>query len=168
MFPDSILQIAKEAAQRHGDDVGSAVDEALGLIKATPEYESIIDKMVRVAVADMVYKARHDSNKIIKKKAGEYGTEQKVKSGSTKAIQESYGSVYNYYLGGRTLGNLMGSDLDKIAKAEEAVAEGHMFNVRLCRRLSALVPKDKLVREVVGEKKLRVLFQELGNESAVA
>ncbi len=168
MFPESILQIAREAAQRNGDDVSTAVDEAVTLIKATPEFEHLLEKMIRVAVSDMVYKARHQSNKIIKKEAGQYGGEPRVKTAGHSAVQASYTSVYNYYLGGKTLGNLLGAELEQLARAEAAVAEGHMFNVNLLRRLSAMVPKDKLVRESVGEKKLRVLFKELGNESAVA
>ena len=70
-------------------------------------------------------------------------------------------SSYLYNIAGTSLGEVLGKDLLDLADIEDNRAEGHVFNSRVLRRLSDVVPENKKVKSAISEKKLNALFSEL-------
>jgi hypothetical protein len=159
-YPDNVLRIAERAAKQHPDDITKAVDCAERDVRALPEFREIVAVLVRGAVQGLVYEARHQTNRSIRREAGEYGGPAKV-SGASDAVNTVYKSVYDYCIGRTTLGRVLGKELPGIAESERAIAEGHVFNAELCEALSRMVPEERAVKDAVPEKKLRGLFRRL-------
>lgn len=169
-FPQHVTDITKECAAKHGMDAKEATKCAIGKIRKLPDYGDLVEMLIEHAVLELVYDARHRSNIAMRAAAGQYGTPAKVQSSQSSAIQRVAESLYLYAIGGTVLGNITGEQLPQLAATEAAIAEGHEFNARLCLRLSKLVPKNKVVRDCVSERRLRNIFKELGagGDSAAA
>lgn len=163
-YPESVLSVARAMAAKHGDDIPRAVTEAEKLIRKLPEFDSLVDQMIRNAVREMVYDARHISNVATKRQTGHYFQEQKVDTTKSKAVLQAYKSVYAYCVAGTQLGLLYGERLAEIAESEQSIANGHVFNAALCRKLSEIVPKGTQVKDAISEKKLRALFDRTKKE----
>ena len=103
---------------------------------------------------------RHTINTAIKKEHGMYGGPAKVVPGEATARVAL--SCLGYMIAGKTLGNVLGEELEGIAQDEAAVAKGHQFNVKLCRKLKPLVADDKTVGQCLNERKLKAVFSECG------
>lgn len=161
-FPADCITIADKAITKHGDDITAAINLAETQIRKMKEFPELVDSLVRGAVQELVYQRRHVANTAARKAAGAYGQAAKVVTGASEAVQEVARSLYGYYIAGRTLGSVLGSELEEIADSETAVAAGHSFNARLCRKLAQIVPVDKTVREAVSERKLKALFADVG------
>jgi hypothetical protein len=161
-FPDSVHRIVKRAVAKHpGDgDLDKAVDMAEAQIRRLRAFEDIVGGLVRKGVAQLVHDARHSQNISIRKEAGEYGQPAKVSVGTSAAVTRAATSVYDYYIDGTRLGSVFGRDLLRVADEQQAVAEGHSFNARLCRKLKPLVADDKQVEQVVKPARLKALFKE--------
>jgi hypothetical protein len=158
---ESILEIVKAAAEHHPGDIPSAVDEAEMAIRDLPDFEALISALLRSAIQELVYDARHALNTRIKRDAGYYGGPAKV-NGTSDGVQKVYESVYRYCIGSTTLGELKGEDIPEIVEGEKAKAQGHQFNAELLEWLEAQgVKGEKRVREVVPEKKLRKNFDRI-------
>lgn len=167
-FPESVLNVAKLAAQKHADDVSAAVDEAERQIRRLPEFGDLVAALVRQAVQTLVYNERHRSNVRMRAEAGEYGRPAKVNVGASAAVNAVIESLYLYRIAGTTLGLVRGADLAGIAASENAQANGHIFNARLCSELSALVPAEKAVQDAVSERKLRSIFDKIRRQGEAA
>ena len=169
-FPESVLRAVERAADNHPADIQKAIDAAEKAIRRLPEFETLVADLVRSAVQEMVYDARHSSNVTMRRLAGEYGGPAKTVSGDSAAVTRAAESLYCYRIAGTVLGSVLGEQLGDIAASELAKADGHAFNGRLCLRLKAMVPKEKQVRECVSEKRLMTVFKEVqdGNKSDAA
>jgi hypothetical protein len=159
-IPSAVITAAEKAADKHGDDIRKAVATALVAIRKMPDYAEFSDALVRSAVQEFVYDARHRANIATRAAGGEYGGPSKVAAGSSAAVSRAAASVYAYFIGGRTLGSIKGEELEAIAESEQAKAEGHGFNATLCETLAPLVPEGKTVKQAIGERKLRGIFQD--------
>lgn len=157
--PDEILEVVAAVTAKHPDSVDAAVDAAVAKLAKSPAWESWIADLVRGGLRRMIQDYRHSQNGIIRSANGDYGGAAKVTAG--QAANDVASDVYGYFIGGRTLGAVLGSELADIGTSEAARAEGHQFNARLCAILKPLVPDDKAVREVVKESKLRKIFADL-------
>ncbi len=160
-LPESVMSIAIAAVKRHGDDITAAVDEAETKIRKLKEFSEVVDALVHDAVQRLVYQLRGQSNQAVRRQSGVYGQPAKVRVGASESVAVAEASYLSYYIGGRTLGGILGSELLSIAESETAVAAGHQFNAELCRQLAAIVPQNKSVAEVVSERRLRNLFKKL-------
>lgn len=159
-FPDSVLRIAEEAAAKYQDDIDRAAEKAEKDIRSLPDFDGLVEMLLSYAVRNLVHEARHKSNTQIRRITGRYGGPAKVVVGRSASVARACESYYSYCVAGKALGSLLGADLEAAAQAENAIAEGHLFRVRLCRRLREMVPDEKRVRDVVSEKKLRAIFRE--------
>src|SRR5262245_33949839 len=130
-YPDSILRAVEDAVKQHPDDVPQAINCAERSVRKTPDYPTVVDELIRDAVSQLVYRARHAINVRLKNAAGAYNQKTKV-NGASAAVQKVCEDFYAYTIGQKTLGNLLGSELDGIARSESAIASGHRFNARLC------------------------------------
>lgn len=167
-FPDSVINAATAAAEAYPDDVAAAASAAEYDIRGLAEFPALVASLVSAAVRELVYDARHAANVRTRKQAGRYGTPAKVVPGGSPAVERVYESVYDYYIGGTTLGALKGEDLQGIAEREQGLAEGHLFNASLCGRLATRVPVGRRVRDVVPEQELRKMFKKLEEEKYAA
>lgn len=158
-FPEAVLALVREAEAKNPNDIDEAVETAAKKIRKLPEFDSLVDAFVTRAVRELIHDARHNETRLIKKEAGSYDAIPKVSSVGD-AVNRAAMSVYLYRIAGRTLGDLLGSELEAIAKNENEIAEGHLFNARLMDRLRKMVPEDKRVREAVKESRLNALFKE--------
>lgn len=161
-FPDSVWDEVKASYRKYPDDIPASVREAETRIRRLPEYSELVAMLVTSSVQQLIYDARHQSNGVLRRAAGVYGGPAKVTDSGSNAVQRVYASYYSYCIDGRTLGMIKGAELADIADNEESTANGHHFNARLCRRLAAMVPADKLVKDVVTERKLKGLFRDEG------
>jgi len=160
-FSDEIQTIVKAAAAKHGDEISKAVDNAVWRIRKLSDFKSMVDGLVRSAIQELVYDARHKMNIKIRQDMGSYGQPAKTITGASVAVAMASASLYSYYIDGTSLGSVQGSDLARIAESETAKADGCTFNAALATRLDKIVPNKKLVRDVVSEAKLKKIFMEL-------
>lgn len=159
MFEQNFKQIIMEAAEAHPDDVDAAVDASLPKLARLPEWEEYKKQLVRSAVSDLIHVYRHRENVEQRKGTGVYGGAAKVTRGRASAAIAREKSLYDYFIGGKHLGSVTGEELGAIAEVESAKAATHNFHVRLCSALSRIVPKEKTVREVVTERRLKTIWE---------
>jgi len=167
-YPREVFEIVRQCCDKYPQSVATAVERATKLIKAMPVYDDLIDLLIRNAIQDLVYDARHYANVANKKQMGLYGGPGKVVSGRSRTVNRIADSVYLWRIGGTVLGKLLGKELIPIAESESSIADGHAFNARLCQALAPLVAEDKTVEQCVPEKKLLRLFRKLLNENAAS
>lgn len=163
-LPIPILDIVKKAADEHPDAIERALELALREIQSLPGYSTFIDQLVRRAVRGAIHEYRHQMNVKMKRAEKIYGGAPKVKHGTSKGVGEAYRFGYNYFIAGRTIGSMLGRDLEDIARDERGRAIGHMFNARLCEELCRHVKPEQTVREVVSENRLRLIAARVDEE----
>ncbi len=156
---DQILEIIQKRANAHPNDIEASVQLAVREIRRLKNFDSLIERILTVAVRRMIHDFRSTENRRIRKANGDYGGPAKVKpSGGTAEIAQS---VFAYFIAGMTLGQIRGEQLEEIAAGEAARAEGHDFNARLCRRLRNVVKDGQTVQQAVSETKLKRIFQQV-------
>ena len=152
-YSNEVMQIIQESNVASLNDIDVAVDAALARVKQLPNYQVLTERLIRDAVKDLVHDARHQVNKGIKQRRGEYTQPINAPVKMTQTVQEVYQSYYNYCIGSRTLGSLTGAELLEVADQQEKQAKGFVFNSTLCRKLATVVPPDRTVKEVVSKQK---------------
>ncbi len=157
--PKNVQKVVEECAAKYPSDIEKATEEAERRIVKLPEYRQLVKSLVRKAIQEMIYDARHVTNVRIKRETSRYGGTSKITVGDSASVLEIQESVYNYQIAGTVLGSLLGRDLPAITDSERAIGNGHLVNSTLCSYLSTVVPSDKQVREAVTEKRLRNLFR---------
>jgi hypothetical protein len=162
-FPQSVIKITQRCAAKFPDDIDAAVDLADKQVRNLPDFKSFEAELVREAIRARVHDERHITNRQIKNDTGAYSNQSKIDLAG--AVNDAYASVYLYSIAGKSLGSVMGNELEKIAADEKELMEGHRFNVMLTTWLATLVPEDKTVRESVPEDKLRRGFERLQKKS---
>jgi hypothetical protein len=155
-IPAPILDAVRRAILQHPDDLNAMVECAIREAKETTEYKGYRESLAARAIRGLVYDERHRANVSIRRAAGGYGGPAKVNRAESLSVQ----SVYAYSIAGRSLGQLYGRDLPNIIESEASIADGHLFNVRLCKRLKELVGDEQQVQEAVKESRLRRIFKE--------
>jgi hypothetical protein len=158
---DQAKEVARRAAGGSLNDVPAAAEQALNEIKAMPGYAAMAEALVRQAVRDLVYAARHEMNRSIKHASGDYArrSTRKVQAYSP-AVAEAHRSVYDLCIGGTTLGNLVGREVVGLLSKTRSMIAGHRLNEELLGWLSTRVPPDKTVRESVKETELSKFYYE--------
>lgn len=167
-FPASVTAVVKAASAKHPDDTPSAVDWALRRIRALDEFDDLIDTFLKQAIQDLIYDARHNENRQIRNASGRPELEPKVdalKSASVHAVSKSQ---YDYFVAGRTLGSILGSDLRGIAEDEASTGEGYQFRARLLDKLADVVPAKKTVREAVSKTRLAKIWAAAEGDTVAA
>lgn len=160
--PKSVLEIVAKAADKYPSDIPKALDVADKAVRKLPEFEELVSDLVRSAIQDLIYEHRHSVTRQIKRETGKYKVKPKVVVGKSKPVNEAaLRSVYLMPIAGTVLGRVLGKDLLGIAKHEQDKANGSAVNARLCFRLDKLVPNTKYVDEVLSEKRLRTILQEV-------
>lgn len=171
-FTEEVIEIARKADRRFPSDIVKATDEAERKIRALPDFDEIVDTLVRSAVRELVYYARHVVTTRIKNETGARCTKAKVVVGKSNGVLRAAESCYNHRIAGTILGMVYGKDLADIAASEAAVGKGHLFNSALAAKLSEIVPAESMVQDAVPETKLRKIMKELqrklrGGESSL-
>ena len=165
-FPESVEHAIASAVAKYPNDIDKARKHAEAAIRKLPEFKSLVDQFISKAIQEMVYDCRHTENVRTKRQAGYYGQRAKLKVG--ESVRRAYQSTYDYYIAGRTLGEIKGAELADIASSESEKANGHRFNSMLCTTLKSMVPADKRVKDVMPEKKLRTIFQRVLKQAGQA
>lgn len=159
--PKNILAIVRKIANKHTSNIEVAVKEAESTIRKLPEFDTLVDMLVHNAITEMVYDARHQANKTIKRNAGQYGGPAKVIVGTSTSIKDAYDSIYNLRIAGTLLGLIRGDQLQSVAETERAIGNGHYVNAALVESLVGLVPADKTVQQSVKASKIKQLWTKL-------
>ncbi|MHC4278448.1 MAG: hypothetical protein ACYSTI_14195 [Planctomycetota bacterium] len=158
-YPETVYSAVDRAVRRWGDDIDKAVNWLNLSLRRRKDFDDLLDGLLQDACRDLIHDRRHTINVKIRNQNGHYDKRPKVQTGGG-AGQRAAESYYDYYIGGSTLGLLQGDELEEIADHEEAIAEGHTFNARLCRKLRKIVSDGKLVKDAVSESRLRKIFRE--------
>jgi len=160
-LPESITNIAREAATKYENDIDKAVEEALKKSKALPDFQACIEAMLASAVRSMVSDWRHADNQALRKATGVYGTGPRVSPEDTAFAMGIYDDILKYRIAGKTLALVTGDEIEGIIAGESARAEGHLFNVRLLSAIQPLVPATKTVGQAVSKRKLEAIWKGL-------
>lgn len=164
--PKALLDLCREHAAKNPDEIERAVKSALAEWQESDERtQEWIDGLERFAIREIVYRFRHSMNVDIRKQRGDFGKPADVTLGTGAANRVAQYVLDQYSIDGRSLGGILGSELAALAKAESERANGHVFNATLCRKLAAIVPEDKTVREAVSNAKALALLRELQGKS---
>jgi hypothetical protein len=181
VYDDDLLTIFDESAKKWPHDIDAAVAHALAAVKNHECYAAWVDELVARAVREAVHRARHEMTRVAKSSAGDYGGPAKV-TGTGRAVLAVYASWYDTFcIGNRTLGDLLGEELDTLASDEDGRARGHAMNARMARWLRAprkdgtpRVRDGQRVREAVPEATARRAWENIrrgggeGEQYAVA
>lgn len=159
-YPESLTAIVQHAASEHRDNIDQAVDCAAKAWRATEERAEWLEQMELGQLRNLIHDARHQTNVAIRREAGAYAGPAKVGLSTGAANRVAQSILDGYVICGRVLGDILGKELVPFAKIELERAEGYQFNARLCRKLAAVVPDDKTVRQVLSESKIRKLMRE--------
>lgn len=158
-FPAPIRNAVAAACRQHPNDIVAAVDEAEKAVRKLPEFEDFVALMVHHSIQEMVYDDRHRFNIGVKKNMG---ANPKTVVGNSAAVLEVYGSVYAIHVAGKTLGELLGSELADARATEQAMASGHLFNDALLEWVEAQgVEPEQRVKDAITEKKLTAQLRRL-------
>lgn len=160
-FPDSVIKAVQAAAETHGDDIPTAVQTAEDAVRALPEFDTLTSSLIHKAVQELVYEYRRMVNQGMRR--GEWGQQESQPSArdASGAVEEVYRSCFDYFIGRKTLGVILGKELEGIAAKERATSDGHLFNAALCEELRGMVKDEQTVKDAVSETKLRRLFKKL-------
>lgn len=163
-FPDEVHRIVKQAARDH-PEACAAVDAAVRDVRRLPCYAKLVEDLVHEAVGNLVYSARHHLNREMRRNGGcppgTGHTRPKVRT-TPDAISKVYDRIFDYRVGGVSLGLLRGADLPGIIQGERASADTHTRNAQLLEWVASQgVPEDACVRDVIDPRKLRRTFRRL-------
>ena len=156
-IPKAALDVVRVAIQNHPDSIDDCLVEADKNIRQLSCYSEFVEELVTNAIRELVYDERHRINWKIR--AGTYKCTPKVLMGDSEGIAEVHWNEYSFCIAGRSLGSILGSELEDIALTEESQARGHTANATLCRNLMKLVRPNQTVREAVKLPVLKKLFQ---------
>ena len=185
-FPMSIVNILAEANRLHGDDIQLAVELAESEIRRLPDFKKEIEGMlITHAVQTLIHDSRHKFNRDLmggirsgnlpslnghastNGHAGKNGQSMKGKHSVPKVIPShskeilaDYSRYFAFKVAGKTLGAMLGSELELASIAAGMQAKGNLFVESLCNRLAKMVPDDKRVMDVVPGKTLEKIFLE--------
>jgi hypothetical protein len=154
----TVIDIIAAAEKRHPEDIEAAVDDAEKRIRKLPDFDDFVNILIREAIRSRVNDCRHGVSRAIRKEMGEYGKPATTVVGESPAVLKVMENLYKYRIAGTVLGSVYGRDLADISENERVTGQGHLFNAYLTARLQPLVPANKRVRDVVPEKKLKVIF----------
>lgn len=156
-FPESVLNAAEKAALKHPSDIDQAVKHWNRAVRRLPDFDEFAGDLILRAGRELIHDIRHQMNRVAKRESGEWHTTSKV-SGSLDEIERITREVYFgdvYFIDGRTLSEIKGSELADVADSERATANGHEWNARLLDKLKPVVPKGKTVKQALSDKRLR-------------
>jgi hypothetical protein len=158
-YPEEVHRAVEKAEAAHPENVEAAIDAAVKAVRALPTFADFERRLVRGAVATMVYNCRHAANVLRKREAGDYGGPAKV-SATSEAVGRVAELWYQHRILGKTFGTMLGKELLPTAEAEANRAEGALFNVELCRGAHNLgVGDEQSVKDAISERKLNALVK---------
>lgn len=159
---ERLREVIAAAIAKHKSDLDATIREAANNLRALGDAE--IDAICwRRGVAEFVHDKRHAMNMSIWANNRKMPGDPKVIAGRSETVSAvgTALSEYEFKLAGRILGDIYGNELDGLAASEEALSAGHTRNATLLRRLRAIVPDNKTVRQAVKPRKLKQLFVEV-------
>jgi len=161
-LPESVLECVRKSIEEHPSNNAQAAACAEQRIKKLKIFDDIVDDLFHDYVQKLVYDQRHKLNGELRAEARARGQhpEQKVRVGESPTVRSSYADLYLFRVGGKTLGEIKGEELEALADREHRTAEGYLGRAALLRSLMPLVKPDKTVEECVKGKKLQELFEE--------
>jgi hypothetical protein len=158
---DQAKEIAKNALCGNMENVAGAVEQALAQIKGLPNYPAMAEGLVREAVKQLVYLARHQHNNTIKNHTGaNLQRAARRVAAYSPAVTNAHKSVYDLCIDGTTLGSIKGSRLQVLLQRTVSTIAGHRLQEELLTWLTARVPSNKTVRESVKEDELAKFYYE--------
>jgi hypothetical protein len=161
-FVEKVRVLAVAISKKYPDDIPRATQALMEASQKLAGFKGYIDRMIFLFFREIINDVRHEANVKLKRDAGVFGGPPKVNLGASPAIQQTYKEVkawYEFCIAGRYLGAIRGGDLLGLAEIEMNQSMGHKVNGLLLRRLSAIVPADKRVRDVVPEAKIASLYR---------
>lgn len=154
-FDSALLAEVTKAARKHRDDIDHAVQCAERAVSKLPEWKDWIADLARAHLRELIHNVRHGDNVTMRRDAGEFGGPAKVDMSTGAANRIANQSWFSYFIGGRTLGQILGKELKGLAKSEREKAEGCIFNAKLLEQLAGMVPEEKRVCDAVSETQIK-------------
>jgi len=160
-FSNRIRGLA-QAIARSEANAEDAIRMAIAAARADNDFGTYAVELAEQAVKGMVYDARHAHNVQLRKAASQHAAA--TRSGNTAAVQAVQAvcksALRSYSIGGVSIALLTGRQLPGLIAAEEARADGHLFNARLMRRLQPLVGDDAPIGSVLSEEQFSLILIE--------
>jgi len=164
-LPEAVLQIAERAARRHKSDLEAAGRLATKEVVALPQFAKLGPLLIAYAMRQLVYEARCNGNRALKRENGFHTGHTKVFAGRSTSVAAAASKSYlEYNIGSTVLGDLLPNGLREVMMGERAKGNGHLFNARVCEALIEIVPEEKRVREVVSERQLKAIWTRIEKE----
>lgn len=154
-----LQKLADAAVDKHPDSIQDSTDYVLKRAWNLPWFVKLKNELIRRAIAKLIHDTRHQINVAMRTASGEYGGPAKVVAGSASGRIAQ--GVMAYLIAGKTLGMLTGDELRATADSESEKANGHQFNVRLCRELAKTVRGEDTVGQKFTLVKLAALFAKM-------
>lgn len=165
IYPVILRTIAEQAAREHMDDLNLAKELAEKKCRALPDFAVLAELLMMRGLHELIHEARSKVAREVRRAGrNEDGSQvelplPKVQRGATSALADAYEQYFSYPVAGRTLGNLLGEELEELAAAEFKKGDGFYFRGRLLQSLVGKVSKGKTVREAVAGKTLERLYR---------
>ena len=157
-FPDWFRKIVDEETISNESDTRRAIRNAERRISSHEDYQTLLNRLLTTALEAEVGRRRQLINRTIRYKATTNPNLPEVKNLSP-VLNAVCKSVYNYCIGGTTLGELQGKDLKRLAMTEHKTAKTHSFHRDLLLWLSEVVGEFQTVKEAVTEQQLAQEFR---------
>lgn len=160
-MPEIVLTIVQEETEANLNNISEATGKAEERIRALPEFNGqIVNSLITDQVRELVYRARHDLATETKRQAGYYGGPAKINRASPSVNGVYHRAYLNYCIGGKTLGDILGKELEAIIVGEKERSNGHLFNSELAAWCKAQgVGDEQRVRDKISEKKIKGFFE---------
>ena len=165
-LPEGFVDTIREAVNKFPASVEDATNQAFDEVLGAPYYGTLRDHLIRKAIQEMIYAYRSKINKEVRKEAGLYGPSPKVVIGKVERVQAAHASMYRYYLGGTVVARLSGLELDRVAESEKNVAQGHLFNSKLCVALREKVNDEQTVAQAMSDKTFKKIFEQIAQQES--
>lgn len=167
-FSKEVLALARNAAEGHPNDVGAATDALLAWVVKLDGYDALVGGLVYQALRTLVYDARAQMNKAQRRERALQSTARRIPLTSTQAEAACRG-VFDYFIAGKTVGQLLGKELIPTALREERHAEARLFHGAFLRGLAAAgVPDEVRVCDALSEAKAQRVWTQAGGAPVAA
>lgn len=162
-WPDWLQKLVDNADNKYPSDRKKAVEWLFTQVTQHEEYETIVNDLIKNCLQELIYDARHKRDTAMKYDEGYYRSKPNTTYGT--AADPVYKMIYEYRINGTTLGDvIVGEESMSIAAKERAIANGHMFNVKLMDWITQNGREGEAVRDCIPEKKLRARFKAIWKE----
>jgi hypothetical protein len=160
-YPEAFTELARKAATKFQSNVAAAVEWLDNQMRKRPELQAECDELFRTAAyRAAIYECRSDDNSsLMAMSTPSAVAQQKVFRGASADVA-TIRYLETFKIGGRVLGEIMGSELPGLAAKDRQIGQGFLARSRLCEALARIVAPEKRVGECVTNEQVHQIVIE--------